>query len=292
MTVPATARRAGPYNGNGSTTSFPFTFKTYAAGDLLVVKTSSLNVDSTLVLNSSYSVTLNGDQDASPGGTITYPITGAKLASGEKLTILSALEYEQTTDLLGGGAFNARVIEDTFDRTVVQIQQLGEQVGRALKLPVASLANPILPAPQPESIFAWDSTGNALQNISLEDLPTAVAFGNYHYNIFTGDGSTTTFTLSGNPVLLSNVQASIGGVVQLPGVDFSLSGLNLVFSSAPPNGASVLVHYGLAVISQVYQGLNQVFDYGLISSGVPPATADYGLITSPPTVFVDYGSLL
>jgi hypothetical protein len=264
MTVPATARRAGPYNGNGSTTSFPFTFKTYAAGDLLVVKTSSLNVDSTLVLNSSYSVTLNGDQDASPGGTITYPITGAKLASGEKLTILSALEYEQTTDLLGGGAFNARVIEDTFDRTVVQIQQLGEQVGRALKL----------------------------QNISLEDLPTAVAFGNYHYNIFTGDGSTTTFTLSGNPVLLSNVQASIGGVVQLPGVDFSLSGLNLVFSSAPPNGASVLVHYGLAVISQVYQGLNQVFDYGLISSGVPPATADYGLITSPPTVFVDYGSLL
>lgn len=137
MTVPATARRAGPYNGNGATTSFPFTFKTYAAGDLLVIKTSTLGVESTLVLSSNYSVTLNPDQDASPGGSVTFPLSGAPLATGEKLTILSALDVEQTTDLLGGGAFNARVIEDTFDRTVIQIQQLDEQVGRSIKIPTS-----------------------------------------------------------------------------------------------------------------------------------------------------------
>lgn len=137
MTVPATARRAGPYNGNGSTTSFPFTFKTYATGDLLVIKTSTLGVESTLVLSSNYTVTLNVDQDTSPGGSITFPVSGTPLATGEKLTILSALDVEQTTDLLGGGAFNARVIEDTFDRTVIQIQQLDEQVGRAIKMPTS-----------------------------------------------------------------------------------------------------------------------------------------------------------
>lgn len=65
MTVPSTARRAGPYTGNGSTTTFSFTFKTFAAGDLLVTRMDALGLETTLVLNSDYSVSLNVDQDTS-----------------------------------------------------------------------------------------------------------------------------------------------------------------------------------------------------------------------------------
>lgn len=247
MTVPATARRAGPYNGNGSTTSFSFSFKTFAAGDLLVTKMDALGVETALVLNSDYSVTLNGDQDASPGGSITYPISGTALATGQKLTITSALDFEQTTDLLGGGAFNARVIEDTFDRTVVQIQQLDEELGRALKFGVSSTADPTLPLPEASSLIGWDATGSALQNIPIGDLATAVAYGTMRYQTFNGNGSTTSFALTHDPVTVGNLDVAISGVVQAPGADYSLVGQNVVFTSAPPSGALVMVRYGEAL---------------------------------------------
>jgi hypothetical protein len=273
MTVPSTARRAGPFSGNGVTTTFSFSFKTFAAGDLQVTRMNALGIETTLVLNSDYSVSLNVDQDTSPGGTITYPLTGSPLPAGQKLTIIGDLDYEQTTDLLGGGAFNARVIEDTFDRTVIQIQQLEERLDRALTIPVGSAANAQLPNPAPNELIGWDPTGGALQNFPLTGLPTAVAYGNHFYNIFTGNGSTTTFTLSGDPILLSNVMVAISGVVQLPGIDYTINDSDIMFTSAPPNGASVLVRYGLAV-EEVY---STSIDYGLISNSVT-SSADYGSV--------------
>lgn len=131
MTIADTTRKAGPYDGNDVATSFAFDFKVFAAADLLVVwfdGTAEFN----LVLNSDYSVTLNGDQDADPGGTITYPISGTPLATGEKLAIIGDLAYDQPLDLTPGGAFSAQTIENELDRLAMQIQQLKEAVSRAL----------------------------------------------------------------------------------------------------------------------------------------------------------------
>ena len=249
MTVPATARRAGPYSGNGSTTSFSFSFKTFAAGDLEVTKTSATGIESVLVLNSDYSVTLNGDQDASPGGSITYPISGSALASGEKLTIVGDLAYEQTTDLLGGGAFNARVIEDTFDRTVVQIQQLEERTDRTLVLPVsASGVSSTLPTPASDKIIGWNSTATGFVNRDITDLATAVSYANWRTDTFNGNGSTTQFTLAADPGNVNNLDIAIGGVVQTASTDYTVSGTTLTFTSAPPSGtANVVVRYGQAL---------------------------------------------
>jgi hypothetical protein len=247
MTVPATARRAGPYNGNGSTTSFSFSFKTFATGDLLVTKMDALGVETTLVLSSDYSVSLNPDQDASPGGTITYPLSGSPLPTGSKLTIVGDLDYEQTTDLLGGGAFNARVIEDTFDRTVIQIQQLEERLDRALLVPVNSTANVQLPNPEANQLIGWDSGAAALQNYALSEIATAIAYGTSRYDTFVGNGSTTQFALTEDPAALANLDVSISGVTQVPGTDYSLTSATLVFTSAPPNGAVILARYGRAL---------------------------------------------
>ena len=60
-------RKAGPCNGNGSTTSFPFSFKVFQASDLLVVQTDATPTDNALVLGTHYSVTLNANQDSNPG---------------------------------------------------------------------------------------------------------------------------------------------------------------------------------------------------------------------------------
>lgn len=65
-------------------------------------------------------------------------------------------------------------------------------------------------------------------------------------DIFTGDGTTTVYTLSDTPASLSGLDVSIGGVTQLPGVDYTLinGSANLTFTSPPPSGSSILVRYG------------------------------------------------
>jgi hypothetical protein len=88
MTISSTNRKAGPYIGNGTTTVFPFYFKVFTAADVEVVKLNvSTNVETTLALTTDYTVTLNTDQNANPGGSITL-VAGA-LASGFNLVVTS-----------------------------------------------------------------------------------------------------------------------------------------------------------------------------------------------------------
>lgn len=138
MTTPSTPRKAGPLLGNGSTTSFPFTFKVFAAADVAVTIANSSGVETALVLNTDYSVTLNANQETSPGGTVTYPISGSALPVGSKLSIVGDLDYDQPLDLPSGGNFSPTALENQLDRATMQIQQLKEEIDRAAQVPVTS----------------------------------------------------------------------------------------------------------------------------------------------------------
>lgn len=235
MTVPATTRRAGPFTGNGVTTSFPFTFKTFDTEDLAVTLTDADALESTLVLDSDYSVTLNGDQDASPGGSITYPISGAALAAGEKLTFIGAVDYDQVADLPTGGSFSPVVIENALDRATFQIQQLAEQAGRALTVaPAYGAIDNVLPAPESSKAIGWNEAGTALVNYAPADFATVVVNGTSYTDIFNGTGAQTAFALTANPGSVNALDIAISGVSQVNGVDFTVSGTTLTFTSAPP----------------------------------------------------------
>lgn len=135
MSISSATRKAGPYTGNGSTTAFPFAFKVFAASDLLVVRTDPSAIESTLVLGTDYSATLNSNQDANPGGVVT--LFAAPLAA-YLLTIASAVKNLQPVTLTNQGGFYPKVINDALDRATIQIQQLSEEVGRAFKVPISS----------------------------------------------------------------------------------------------------------------------------------------------------------
>lgn len=67
---------------------------------------------------------------------------------------------------------------------------------------------------------------------------------------FSGNGSTTSFTLSSAPSSLAAVEAYISGVAQVPTTAYSVSGTTLTFVSAPASGTdNILVRWvgGLAV---------------------------------------------
>ena len=245
--IPSTPRRAGPLNGNGTATSFPFSFKVYATGDVAVVRANTTTATETLLTEGvDYSVTLNADQVNNPGGTITYPISGSPLASGFSLTVYGDTDYTQTLSLVGVSKFDPAAIEKALDRVVMQTQQLLEQLSRTLTLAVSSGAatNLTLPAPLANNLIGWNAVANGLQNVDASTLATLVAYGTAMRDYFTGDGVTKDFTLSANPGALGNVDVDIGGVTQNGQTDFTWTGgTTLSFTTAPPVGVKIQVRY-------------------------------------------------
>ena len=76
-------------------------------------------------------------------------------------------------------------------------------------------------------------------------LGTGVTQGTVELDSFTGNGSTTDFTLTGAPVGVDGLLVSLDGVVQDPG-EWSLSGTTLSFSTAPHSSGDIRV-WNLAI---------------------------------------------
>lgn len=176
MTISNTIRTAGPFIGNGITTAFPFTFKVFKKEEVLAVQTDVVTgIASPLVLNSGYSVTLNADQNANPGGMAT---TVLPLAVGQTLVLTSDLAYLQPLDITNGGGFYPAVLNAAFDRLTIFCQQLFSLANRSIKFPLSD-------------------TG-----ISTE-LPSAVARA----------GKILSFDANGNPIVVVPASGSIGDFV-------------------------------------------------------------------------------
>ncbi|MGF6738509.1 glycosyl hydrolase family 28-related protein [Paraburkholderia atlantica] len=167
MTISSTTRKAGPFAGNGVTTSFPFAFKVFKNSDLQIVFTNASGVETLLTLDSDYSITLNADQNNNPGGTVTYPRSGSPLPvliEGTFLTAVGGLINTQPTDITNSGGFYPSTLEDAHDRSTIQIQQLAEQQSRTLQFPVSDV-DPIvssLPtaAGRANKGLGFDNSGN------------------------------------------------------------------------------------------------------------------------------------
>lgn len=135
MTVSSSTRKAGPFNCNDVNTTFPFTFKCFTSADVRVVFTSSAGIESDLTLDTDYTVSLNADQNAFPGGTIE---TLTAYATGEKITVVSDVDFLQETDIQNQGGFYPEVIENALDKVTMLVQQVKEEVDRSVKVDVSS----------------------------------------------------------------------------------------------------------------------------------------------------------
>ena len=135
MTVSVTTNIVS-FAGNDSTTSFPFTFKTQDAGDIKGYLTETDGTITVLVKDTDYSVALNGDGT----GTVTYPISGSPLATGETLRVSREVDMDQTVDLSIGGPYDPEAVEDALDHLTNQVQQLQEEMNRAIRAPAGDAA--------------------------------------------------------------------------------------------------------------------------------------------------------
>lgn len=83
----------------------------------------------------------------------------------------------------------------------------------------------------------------------IGNVPTTAAFP---FDQFSGNGSTTAFTLTYAPAGSTSIIVSISGVVQNPNT-YSVSGTTITFSPAPPSGTNniAVLYLGLPVVASM-----------------------------------------
>mgnify|MGYP004591556017 CR=1 FL=1 len=129
MTVENISRRAGPFIGDGTVTAFPFEFKVFNETQIAVHVADGNNPETVLTLNEDYTVALNEDQNQKPGGTVTLLVP---LGNEKRLAIISVVAATQTMRSTNYDRFYPETYNDAFDKATILIQQLLEQVSRAL----------------------------------------------------------------------------------------------------------------------------------------------------------------
>lgn len=170
MTISSSTRKAGPFTGNGVTTSFPFTFKVFTASDLYVVLAdTSTGIETVQTLTTNYTVSLNADQNANPGGSVVM-LTAP--AAGYTLTLTSAIAQTQAVDLQNAGGFYPSVINSALDKLTILIQQMQTYLTGALKLPLSAGSNvsATLPTPSGGKLLGWAADGLSIQNLDASGV--------------------------------------------------------------------------------------------------------------------------
>lgn len=269
MTIQSQTTRVD-YTGNGATINFPVPFYWLQDTDLLVIRTDSAYTPptvATLALGTDYAVVGSGNQS---GGSITTTVAPT---ATQKLSILRNVPFTQLTHYVPNDPFPAASHEQALDKLTMETQQLNEGLSRSITLPPnATGLSTNLPLPAANNLIGWNPTANALQNVDPTTIATSVTYGNAVADKFSGDGSTVNFNLSANPGGVNNLDVSIGGVTQRPGIDYTwTSGTTLAFTVAPPAGTNnVLARYAQALpIGSL--GVGQVTGANLAAGAVTDA---------------------
>jgi len=101
--------------------------------------------------------------------------------------------------------------------------------------------------------------------------------GDISYQTFTGDGSTTAFTLAQSVVSGEALIVTIGNVVQEPGASaaYTAYGNTLTFSAAPANGDVITVRFFGRAVDQPTSYAMALFKYVATASQTAFTGADY-----------------
>ncbi|WP_297261446.1 hypothetical protein [uncultured Desulfovibrio sp.] len=134
MTMPSSVSRAR-YEGNGTATRFPFSFKVWETSQLSVTLTRPDGISS-----AAEGWTASLDED---GGTVTYLHEGSPLPEGWLLAITRDMPFTQEIDLVSATRFDPAVMEDGLDMATAERQQLREQLSRSVILPPTSDKSPL-----------------------------------------------------------------------------------------------------------------------------------------------------
>jgi len=158
MTISSTTVK-NSYSGDGSTTTFNYTFKIFSNSDLQVIIRSSTGTETVKTITTHYTVTGAG---SASGGTVVFT-AGNIPTSTETVVLRRAVPQTQSIDYIANDPFPAESHEEGLDRAMMTLQQVQEEVTRSLKLSrtntMTSTEFTVGAADRANKILAFDSSG-------------------------------------------------------------------------------------------------------------------------------------
>lgn len=153
MTVQDTASKV-QYTGDGVFTGpYNFTFQTLE--EWIEVFVAGLLISNTL-----YTLTVNADQDVSPGGNVVFDVA---VDDGLSIVILRTAPLTQGSDYEPFDPFPSARVEGDFDKSIIIDQQQQETLDRALVLAVDSTQDTVLPPAVASGYWRWNSSASAIE---------------------------------------------------------------------------------------------------------------------------------
>lgn len=131
MSVTAVTTKAY-FEGNDVTTEFSAAFGAVSDDHIVVVHKDDEGNLTTLTQDTDYTI----DSLTRNAITLTYPKTGDPLATGEELWVYRETPQTQTADLRNYGNHDAEAREIMFDQLCMEVQELQEQLDRAVLTPI------------------------------------------------------------------------------------------------------------------------------------------------------------
>lgn len=232
MTVPNTENRF-TLVGDGATKALGITNLFFSSADLVVVlEEDATGVQTPQVITTHYTVAQNPDLT----GTVTWiiaPPVGFTGICEVDITPTQLTTYQPRKE------FPAKSHETALDRLTRLVQKLIIDGKRTVRLDpgeaTATLATMPSKITRASKTAAYDAAGNPIVLTGITALAATITS-----DIFTGDGSTTDFSLSQAPSSVDAMLVTADGVDQLPTTDFTLpAASNLRFAVAPPSGSKI-----------------------------------------------------
>ena len=158
MSMPDAGRRSSVYVGTGSVREFSFAFKIFAEEQVAVYRLPNGAEQEELVPTTEYSVSLE-----EIGGTVAFTTAPAQ---GDKIVIVSAIDYTQGLGLNNFGAFNPSDLTGAWDKNTALIQQVADIAKRSVQVPNTYSEKPeaftkSLFAARDEAVSAADTASGA-----------------------------------------------------------------------------------------------------------------------------------
>jgi hypothetical protein len=182
-------------------------------------------------------VDANGNTLAYDAGFADVYVNGVRMSSSD-ITITSGTSVVFATALSDGDVVDV-VAYGTFNVAAIDASNITSGTLNSNRLPTV---------PTTKGGTGLTTIGSAGQALKVNSGGTALEFGDvsvslsYTKGTFTGDNSTTAFTIdSGRAV--DDVLVYVNGFLLTPTSDYTISGTTLIFTTAPATSAEIVVRY-------------------------------------------------
>ena len=193
------------FTGDGSTTTFTLSQGAASANDL------------TVVVNN-----VRQEPGASKSYTLTAPtslVFNVAPASADEIYVINPTQIESIVNagaVSDGIITNAKLAQDLISGETEETTSADDDV-----------------------ILMFDTSASALRKVTKTNFSPALT---YTAGSATGDGSTTVFTINSGRAV-ADVLVIVNGVVLVPTTDYTISGTNLTFATAPGASAEIQFRY-------------------------------------------------